>query len=496
MKNCILLVIATTLSIAAIGQQRAKSSFQLNYNPDAQPTNAIQYFKPGGNLFVGDCIPFYHEGTYYLYWLLDSGHHSALNGLGAHQWTLSTSKDLKTWKHHPVVLGIDEEWEKSICTGSVVFHNKKFYAFYATRLITGDGKVNEKLSYAISDDGIHFKKQLPNPFYSFAPGYSKRDFRDPKVVIDSAGVFHLFVSSSFDSSISDSRGTMVHLTSTDLKSWTVREPLIVNQDDVPECPDYFNWNGWYYLVYGRGGNTYYLKSKQPYGPWQYPGSQALNEDWSNVVKTAAFNNGRRIAAGWVPSRGNNKDDEGEMFGGNIVLRELTQGNDGDLYTKFPTETITANIPPVKLSIVSDSLTKHIKPGQYQINSPNGTGTAFFENIPQNCRITLQIEPAGNIEEYGLVLRSEGGDHNGYKLRFVPDNRTVQLHNTSIQAVEGLNKKITVVVIMKDDIIDVSINNKRCIVNRLIEKKGSKLWLFAKHGNVTFSDIIVRSLDEQ
>ena len=92
----------------------AKAQFSVNYQPDKEPTGNIQYFKPTGNLFVGDCIPFYHEGTYYLYWLLDSGHHSALGGLGGHQWTLSTSKDLKTWKHYPVVLGIDEDWEKSI----------------------------------------------------------------------------------------------------------------------------------------------------------------------------------------------------------------------------------------------------------------------------------------------------------------------------------------------------------------------------------------------
>jgi sucrose-6-phosphate hydrolase SacC (GH32 family) len=202
----------------AISQQKGKSGFDLHYDPGTQPTNRMQYFKPGGNLFVGDCIPFYHDGTYYLYWLLDSGHHSALNGLGGHQWALSTSKDLKTWKHYPIVLGIDEAWEKSICTGSVVYYNKKFYAFYATRLITEDGQVNEKLSYAISDDGIHFKKQLPNPFYSFAPGYSKRNFRDPKVTVDSAGIFHLFVSGAADNGIGDARGAIVHLFSKDLKT--------------------------------------------------------------------------------------------------------------------------------------------------------------------------------------------------------------------------------------------------------------------------------------
>ena len=79
------------ISIAFVlsGLVNGQAQFAVNYDPDIQPTDNIQYFKPvGGNQFVGDCIPFYKDGTYYLYWLLDEGHHSALNGLGGHQWSM------------------------------------------------------------------------------------------------------------------------------------------------------------------------------------------------------------------------------------------------------------------------------------------------------------------------------------------------------------------------------------------------------------------------
>ena len=109
---------------------------------------------------------------------------------------------------------------------------------------------------------------------------------------------------------------------------------------------------------------------------------------------------------------------------------------------------------------------------------------------------MEIEPVGGVEEYGLALRAEKGDHSGYKLSFSPDNHEVYLHNTSIHAVGGLNNKIKVDVVMKGDIIDVCVDNKRCIVNRLIERKGSRLWLFAKHGNVKFSSISVTALDDK
>lgn len=482
--------------IAYISLLQANAQLGVHYDAAQQAGSSMQYFKPKGNLFVGDCIPFYHEGTYYLYWLLDSGHHSALHGLGAHQWALSTSTDLIHWQHYPISIGIDEEWEKSICTGSVVYYQSKFYAFYATRLINSEGKVNEQLSYAVSDDGIHFTKQKPNPFYTYAPGYNKRDFRDPKVSVDSAGYFHLFVSSSTDTTADRNegeKGAIVHLISKDLKKWDVLKPVILNQRDVPECPDYFKWNGWYYLIYGRGGNTFYLKSRKPYGPWEYPKSQVLNEDWSNVVKTAAFKNNRRISAGWIPNKKDNKDNGWEIFGGNSILREVIQEPDGTLLTQFVKELIPATGTAIKLNAVPDNFTTKTSDNSYVINSPDGLAATGFINLPGGCRITLEIEPMGTVEEYGLSMKSVLNEGDGYKLSFSPDNAEVSLQDTRISAVNFLDKKIKLDIIVKDDIIDVSIDNKRCIVNRLYEKKGNKLWIYAKHGKAKFTNIVIRPL---
>jgi beta-fructofuranosidase len=471
----------------------ADAQLSVRYDPTIQSTGNINYFKPLGNLFVGDCIPFYHDGTYYLYWLLDSAHHKALGGLGGHQWALSTSTDLKTWKQYPVVLGIDEAWEKSICTGSVEYHDGKFYAFYATRLIDSSGKVNEQLSYAVSDDGIHFVKQKPNPFYTSAPGYSKRNFRDPKVVIDGQGLFHLFVASNQTEAPTADNGALVHLVSKDLRHWDVRSPLIYGQHDVPECPDWFLWKGWYYLVYGQGGNTFYLKSRRPYGPWEYPRYQALNEDWVNVAKTAEFTGGRRIVAGWIPSRRDMKDGQGEVFGGNITLRELGQEADGTLNTFFPAEAKVATGEALSLNAVADSLTKKVGSDGYTISSSGGLGAFFFKDVPVDCSITFDVQAMGSVDDFGCFLRTTGNGKDGYRLDITPQNEEVVLAESSIKAVEGLDKKFTVQIVMKGDIIDVCIGDKRCIVNRLYEQKGTVLGLFARHGKVAYSSIKIRPL---
>lgn len=473
-------------------QTSPKTNFHLNYDPLAQTTSAMNYFKPEGNLFVGDCIPFYHDSTFYLYWLLDSGHHSALNGMGGHQWVLSTSRDLKSWKHYPVVLGIDEDWEKSICTGSVVYHNDTFYAFYATRLATPSGEWREQLSYAVSKDGIHYKKQKPNPFYTSAPGYSKRHFRDAKVSIDSAGNFHLFVTSAIENSGFHHNGALVHMVSADLKNWELKEPVITGMSEVPECPDYFYWNGWYYLLYSTGSETYYVMSRHPYGPWQYPPAQVFREEWSNVVKTAPFGAERRIAAGWVPSRLDNKDGGPDLFGGNTVLREIVQNEDGTLYTKFVPEMIPATGEglPVRLS-ENGSVSR--SGSNYTFDARHGLTGSFIKDVPANCRITMEIEPLGSYDEYGLYLRANEDAGKGYKLAVSANESSVTLADTRIAAVDGLGGRVKLDIVMKDDIIDVNINGRRCIVNRLIDHKGHFLWLYAKFGRVIFHSVKIAPL---
>lgn len=278
-----------------------------DYDPAIQRVTGIQYFKPvESHLFTGDCMPYYYKGTFYIYWLLDEGHHAGLGGLGGHQWALSTSEDLVTWEHYPVAVGIDEEWEKSICTGSVIADKGKFYAFYSTR-VKDDKGVHEQLSYAMSEDGgKSFVKQHPNPFY-YAPNECiSREFRDPKVFKDKEDVYHLFISGyKKEPELDGFGGYLVHLVSKDLKDWKEIESPLTGQVATPECSDYFKWNDWYYLLYSIGGDTYYVKSRKPYGPWEYPTTQAFVESWASVYKTAEYKdngnsqNNNRASTHWL-----------------------------------------------------------------------------------------------------------------------------------------------------------------------------------------------------
>ncbi|MFC4673722.1 family 43 glycosylhydrolase [Dysgonomonas termitidis] len=463
-----------------------------DYNPAIQRTTHFQYFKPvESHLFSGDCMPFSHNGTLYLYWLLDEGNHSGLNGLGGHQWALSTTTDLVNWKHYPVALGIDEEWEKSICTGSVIADGDKTYAFYSTRVKDEKG-VHEQLSYAMSTDGgFTFKKQQPNPFY-FAPEECvSRDFRDPRAFKDKDGVFHLFISGyEKNPNLGGMGGYLVHLTSKDLKNWTETESPLKGQYGVPECPDYFKWNDWYYLLYSIHGDTYYVKSKNPYGPWEYPRTQPMVDKWANVAKTAELN-GRRIVAFYTNVKKNNLDSEGQVWGGCIVLRELFQQEDGALSVGYLPEVAPAMspvpTPVISVPAISDNKGSY-RNGVLEINASNGVGIASMKDLPRQYRITMTIEPKGNYDEFGLYMRATDKDKKGYKLTLNPGRQIVSLFESRLEGVDGLRNEVKLNAIVMDDIIDVYINNERCIINRLGEQKGENLFFSVKNGSIAIKDI--------
>jgi len=73
---------------------------------------------------------------------------------------------------------------------------------------------------------------------------------------------------------------------------------------------------------------------------------------------------------------------------------------------------------------------------------------------------------------------------------MPYKKQVVLGNQSIQGVSGLDKPFKVDIIMKDDIIDVCIAGRRCILNRCPEQKGTTLVCFARNGMVHFNNMLI------
>lgn len=438
-------------------------------------------------------MPFFHEGVFHLYYLVDENHHQGKNGLGGHQWAHATSSDLSHWDHQPLALGIDEEWECSICTGSVFYHDGQYYAFYATR--TADR--SEHLSLALSPDGISFEKTTPNPFNSPPPGYAHH-YRDPCVFQDQeSGQFHMLVTAALKDYPAHRRGgCLLRLVSDDLRQWEVKGTfLIPGYLDPPECPDYFHWNGWYYLVFSNYGVARYRLSRRPFGPWLKPKADAFEAPIGRVLKTAAFKDGRRLGVAYLASRRDNKDDGLLQYAGNAVFREIIQHEDGSLGTKFPPEMIPARGEPLGLPFRPFTSGASLEGQALRLDALEGFEMAMIEGIPLNAYITADIKPEPGSACFGIGLRGQGGYESGYTLQFLPDEERVELGGQVITRVEGLQQSFKVEIVLQGDIIDVCIDKRRCLINRCPELRGDRLFLFCQNGRVIFDKVEIRPLAE-
>lgn len=443
---------------------------------------SLQYYQPQkAGLFVGDCMPFSHEGRFFFYYLLDEGHHSGLGGLGGHQWALATSADLRSWEHHPLALPVDAEWEGSICTGSVFYHNGQYYAFYATR----KRDYTQHLSLAVSPDGIHYRKTQPNPFFSPPAGYNPYHFRDPFAFQGEDGLFHLLVTACLDPHPLGRGGCLAHLVSADLQAWEMREPFLVpGTPDVPECSDLFAWNGWYYLLFSSGLTAHYRMSHSQSGPWQHPGQDILEAPAARVMKTAAWE-GRRIGVAWLGEREGDRDGGRLLWGGQAVFRELVQAPDGRLSVCF--------VPELALPCGEPQVER--VDGGLKLARVAGLEALSFAQIPTNARIRLLLRLGAGNGPFGLRLRAGEGFDSGYELLIEPALGRVRLFDQELVGLNLTGETLEVEIIMKGSILDVCLNRQHCLITRAIEQRGERLWIFAQDRACQVDSLDVRALLE-
>jgi len=447
------------------------------------PATSLQYWRPPGpNTSAGDCMPFYHAGRFHLFYLFDRRHHGSKWALGAHQWAHASTTDLVHWEQHPLAIPITDEAEGSICTGSVIFHEGTYYGFFATRRLDG----TQYISLATSADGIRFTKQQPNPLAKPPAGYDPMHFRDPKVFRDSAtGLFRMLVTAR----LTDGRdGCIAQLTSRDLLRWEQAEPFLV-PGRVTDCPDYFEWNGWHYLL----AEFVYWMAPSLDGPWLQPDPDRL--DVLYVPKTAEFGADRRLYVSWLPDGG---------WGGDLVFRELVQLEDGRLGTQFVPEMVPPTGPAAALSL--QPLTGRVSGDARAVglDAEDGLAAAALGPVPRDARIQLRVRPERYATRFALCVHGGEGDAEGCELRFLPLGRTVELGRpgkgtigteawASINAVEGLDRPFNVQLITKGDIVDVCVGERRTIIARCPAGSGQQLLLAADHTTVTFEGIEVRAL---
>ena len=441
-------------------------------------TEPMQYFNlQGSNTGVGDCMPFARDGRYCLYYLFDRRGHKSKAGLGAHQWAQISSADLKTWTIHPMAVPITEQWEGSICTGSLIQIDGRTYAFYAVRM---SDKSPARMTWAISDDGVRFEKS--GSYFALTEPYEPVSARDPMVFLGVDGRYHMLVTTSL-TTIKRYNGCLAHLVSDDLHSWEQLEPMIVpGYADQPECSDYFEWNGWYYLVFSNFATARYRMSKKPFGPWIKPEYDILDSIENQVPKTAPYGK-RRFITGFLARYP-------RTYAGNAVTHELVQRENGTLGIKFVHEILpvfsrTIDVPDI--GIVSEE---------------GRTESIIAEKI-SGFRLRGNFLLDGDAALGGFVLTIDTLEH---RIDFNPftriisamrPNQNFHMGDTRLQLTGiNLSRNMALDMIVKDDILDLVIGEKAMTIRlNASAELMCTLSAYVQTGALSLTDIIIETEGE-
>lgn len=372
------------------------------------------FYRPRG-AWVGDVIPWQEDGVFHLFYL----HETRRVPKDGMPWHRVVTGDLVTFGERGVA--IDSAGaaaaDFNIYTGSIVLdEHGTHHAFYTGQNPDRrgrDGLPLQLVMHATSRDGMQSWQRHPSDSFGATAGYETADWRDPFVFWDAeAAVWRMLITARHVEGPARRRGVIAQCTSHDLRTWRAVEPFWDPRRHVAhECPEVFEWNGWWYLVYSEFSESFttrYRMSRSLHGPWIVPEHDTLDGRAYYAAKSAA-RDGRRFFFGWIASREGSTDDGAWQWAGTLSILEAEQREDGTL--RFH--------PPREFAESFGEIEEGLAAGT-ELSAPDGYADALAPvDAPAAFRLTARIDIAPHTSECGILLRASDDGDEGYVVRLEP-----------------------------------------------------------------------------
>ena len=274
--------------------------------------------------YVGDTMPFYEDGVYYIYYLKDGA--NSRN----HSIFLATTTDFVNYtEYEEVVLestpGAQDDW---IGTGSVVNVEGTYYLFY-TGHTDGPMEFKEKVMVAVGDSPFGFTKLADWELIPPDELGQKRDFRDPQAYYDpETGNITLTITAAQDGVARILKFTL----SADLQT-AVYDGIIFTDPTGDfwnlECTDTFRIGDTWYITYsGQDDTLWFASSDTPYGPY----GEAKRVDGKLFYAAKHVEDGENAyMVGWARRSGSMSSTVGVTdWAGNLAVQKIVQKENGEL----------------------------------------------------------------------------------------------------------------------------------------------------------------------
>jgi len=472
------------------------------------------FYKPKDG-WVGDTIPFAHDGKFYIYYLHDERKGNTQDEYGYRtSWNLLITEDGVNIKDCKVVLPVGEydDADYACYTGSVIEGNDgNFHMFYTAQnnynpKYHRDGKPLQYVAHAISTDLINWEKLPELTFGADERIYEPFDWRDPFVFYnEEEKCFYMLLAARLRGASEKNGGCVGLCRSYDLLHWEAKEPFYNPESYMThECPDLFKLGNKWYLVYSTFSEkfvTHYRMSDKLSGPWTSPIEDTFDARAFYAAKTAQVGD-KRIAFAWVPTKRGESDFGQYEWGGNFIAHEINQTTDNKLTVK-PAEGL---INMFNKEFVNEKLNK------VEIENYEGEKSYVIDGMKDTCMIEAVIEFSEGVRSFGIGLRQDSALANGYYLRFEPFyNRIVadmwprRIRGVNQWYVDGdkpfmvelerpfdykslKDNKVHIRVVADGSIICLYVNDITALTMRAYNLNRTNWGFFVKDGSIRVSDI--------
>lgn len=477
----VVLTLLTSLGVACGGAAPSPEAA-------AAPMEAI--YPQIANGPVGDPMPHSFNGRVHIFYLFDG----PTGGEAFHPWYHASTGDFIRYADHGEALPVVQDRtsrEFALGTGSVIQVGDTYHAYY-----TGFNKsLNpfEAILHATSKDLVQWTKHPEHTFYAPA-GYERNDFRDPHVIrVEEKGEYWMLVTAR-----SRGRGVIAKLVSRDLVKWEDGGILFTNdsyaRDANLECPTLFKIGETWYLTFSDQWptrRTQYRISRNIDGPFEKPKRFTLDGAGFYAGKVVQHA-GQNYVAGWVPRKALQKDSGDFVWGGNLVVHQLSQLADGSL---------AVQVPDAIRSLLEGATATHTRldPVVLQGSASKSQGV-FGDDVQSVYRIAGKFRPQpSSTGSFGLEfgVKPSGGrtnlvfDASDKSLKFfnVPLSRAQETKpqaQTEIETGTALNFEIYI----NGSVAVMYVDGTYAFSSRMYGLLGGEWRVFAENASVELSDLTV------
>ncbi len=421
-----------------------------------------------GQGYVGDTMPYYEDGTYYIYYLKDRG--DSYN----HSVYLTTTRDFITYsERQECVLESDHDTAQDtmIGTGSVVKVGEKYH------------DPHEAIMVAEGTSPTEFVKKADWKIDPPAELGQRNDFRDPQAYYDEATDT---ITLTITAAQSDIARVCKYTLKGDLTGAEYGGLVYTNDETVVgncwnlECSDTFQVDGKWYLTFSaQDGVLWYTTADTQYGPYTET-PKPLDGQLFYAAKHASDGKDTYMI-GWARrSESVSSTSDVKGWAGNLQVQKVVSDGKGgialapvDAYLKETKERVLvsdATVVPAAGDYVESfrCFERYMVTGGFRFDGTGDFGFAFDYNGRQESYKTITISPERKLISLDFNLG--------------------KVNITSVSANLEVGKTYSFTYIQEGSIGVLYVEGQTAFTVRIYGVSGKNVMLFSDSGSATFTDL--------